>query len=605
MKLFFTLFIFLLIKLSVIAQAGFPDKSFGDNGIMIDKNFPGYNLHIVLQRDGKYIVSINKGKEFSIIRYNKIGIIDSSFGNNGVVTPDFNSDFSSCSEITVQTDNKILACGSLSRNNPTISNIIMARYINDGSPDLSFGKDGLVEFSIEAGISAYTVDFAIQPDEKIVITGLCNKGINKSYIPFISRFDKNGNIDKTFGTGGTVFNYYDNLPMQLSSVVIRKDGEIIVGGTYSYLTNPKFMLTAYLSNGNLDSAYGNNGVALYGFGDQVYPELNSIALQEDEKIVCGGFVRDLQQSPLILSQMGVVRFKRDGSVDSTFSDEGSLIFTLEGGGSAIQTILLQKDGKIIGAGNINESTDSSQFAMVRLMPDGHVDSSFGLEGLSISSIKDASYCDDALLDNDNKIILCGSAYINADDINYLTLARYNNDPLSKKQILIAKIRRWLQHHNGIAWDNMPNIKNYAVQHSNNGMNWNTIFSSRSYANQPRSTANNYADPSPLPGTNYYRLETTSVDGAIAYSNVIAIGDENSSISLSPNPAKNVLQVSGLSSSENTKIMVVDLSGNLAISPKLITNSTSHNLNIVTLKPGNYMLRIESNGAVVTKQFVKE
>jgi uncharacterized delta-60 repeat protein len=601
MKLFFTLFIFLLMKLSSVAQAGFPDKSFSDNGIMIDKNFLGGTPGMSVQSDGKYVICIDViGRKFSILRYNTDGKIDSIFGDNGAVTPVFNSTSSSCADIAVQADTKILACGTA--NHSGVNNIALARYTIDGSLDLSFGKEGTVDFNIEPFVTANATAMEVQLDGKIVVVGNCNKGINGSYIPFITRFDSHGNIDKTFGTGGIVF--MEDNGSTATSVAIRKDGEIMVGGTYAYLYDPKFMIAAYLPNGNSDSLYGSNGVATYSFGEQVYAELNSIVLQEDEKIVCGGYARDLGSQPLILSQMAVVRFNYDGSTDSTLGDEGGLIFTLEGG-SAIQTILLQKDGKIVGAGNINESTDSSQFAMVRFMPDGRVDSSFGSSGVSVASISNASYCNDALLDKDNKIVLSGSSYKNGDEVDYLTLARYNNDPLSKKQILIAKIRRWWQHHNGISWDNMPNIKNYAVQHSNNGMNWNTIFSSRRSAGNQQSMSS-YADPSPLPGTNYYRLQTTSVDGAVAYSNVIAIGDENSSISLSPNPAKNVLQISGLSSSVKTKIMVVDLSGNMAISPKLITNRTStYNLNIATLKPGNYMLRIESNGVVVTKQFVKE
>ncbi|MBS1744671.1 MAG: T9SS type A sorting domain-containing protein [Bacteroidetes bacterium] len=43
-----------------------------------------------------------------------------------------------------------------------------------------------------------------------------------------------------------------------------------------------------------------------------------------------------------------------------------------------------------------------------------------------------------------------------------------------------------------------------------------------------------------------------------------------------------------------------------LSIQTIVNPVSlYNLNIATLQPGNYLLKIESSGDVVTKKFVKE
>jgi hypothetical protein len=165
---------------------------------------------------------------------------------------------------------------------------------------------------------------------------------------------------------------------------------------------------------------------------------------------------------------------------------------------------------------------------------------------------------------------------------------------------------------------MPGAKSYVVQRSADGVKWATVYrspitvnSQSPIVNSQLSTVNYYNDASPLPGTNYYRLQTTSMDGAMAYSNVIAINNEPSTISLSPNPAKNVLHIEGLSSSQNlptgrqAKITVVDLNGNVAWSVQLSANSSSYNLNIAALKPGNYWIKLEVNGEEVTKQFVKE
>jgi len=96
------------------------------------------------------------------------------------------------------------------------------------------------------------------------------------------------------------------------------------------------------------------------------------------------------------------------------------------------------------------------------------------------------------------------------------------------------------------------------------------------------------------------LQTTSVNGTVNYSNVLAVS--NSDIKLSPNPATNSLHIEGLSSTPKTKLTIVDITGNIKL--QAVANTSSYNLNIASLKQGNYLLKIEMNDEVVTKQFVK-
>jgi hypothetical protein len=170
-------------------------------------------------------------------------------------------------------------------------------------------------------------------------------------------------------------------------------------------------------------------------------------------------------------------------------------------------------------------------------------------------------------------------------------------------MIITKIRRWLQHHNGIQWNKLNDISNYIVQRSYDGIH----FSQIARINSNDNSALTYEDPSPLNGTNYYRLQTTSINGAVNYSNALAV--TNNEIKISPNPATNSLHIEGLSSTKNlpagrqVKLTVVDIAGNIKL--QTVTNASSFNLNIASLKAGNYLLKIEINGEVVTKQFVKE
>ncbi len=141
------------------------------------------------------------------------------------------------------------------------------------------------------------------------------------------------------------------------------------------------------------------------------------------------------------------------------------------------------------------------------------------------------------------------------------LASYYNDSLSKKQIIITKIRRWVQHHKGIEWDNMQGTQSYAVQRSTDGLHWITIDRQAAESGQQFAT-NHYSDPTPSStSTNYYRLQTTSTSNAVANSNVIATSNDD--IKISPNPVISSLQIQGLSAAQKTKLTIIDLNGQYA------------------------------------------
>lgn len=143
---------------------------------------------------------------------------------------------------------------------------------------------------------------------------------------------------------------------------------------------------------------------------------------------------------------------------------------------------------------------------------------------------------------------------------------------------------------------MPGAKSYAVQRSSDGVNWVTI--------DEQVSVNHYVDLSPVSVTGYYRLKVTGVNGMNAFSNVIAI-NVASPISISPNPAKNYLNIIGLSSTRNIKLAVIDLNGNVFINRQLTSSNNSYKLDINLLKPGNYILKIETVNQTITRQFVKE
>lgn len=87
-------------------------------------------------------------------------------------------------------------------------------------------------------------------------------------------------------------------------------------------------------------------------------------------------------------------------------------------------------------------------------------------------------------------------------------------------------------------------------------------------------------------------------------NNFADNDILNDVIIYPNPAKNILSIKDLSPAYQTTFAVIDFMGNLKLQA-ITKNSDSYNLNITSLKPGNYLLKIEIGNNIVTKNFIKQ
>lgn len=122
---------------------GTPDMNFGDRGIVYTNiNGRAHANAVALQPDGKIVVA-GQGKMtdvyhpvFAVARYNSVGHLDTSFGDNGIVTTDFTKrpEESEALGLAIQPDGKIVAVGSVG---PYISDhdMAVARFNKDGKPD--------------------------------------------------------------------------------------------------------------------------------------------------------------------------------------------------------------------------------------------------------------------------------------------------------------------------------------------------------------------------------------------------------------------------------------------------------------------------------------
>ena len=216
-----------------------------------------------------------------------------------------------------------------------------------------------------------------------------------------------GQLDPTFGTGGIVTTDFGNIRYSsnaatASAVTIQPDGKILVcGGVPSSTGFSGAALARYNKDGSLDKGFGNAGVV-------VTPSLTpftSITLQTDGKIVVAGPSGGLK--------INVARYTTKGSLDSTFGTGGIFTSGFIVGSDGPSNVIIQPDGKILVADG----------AMLRLLSDGQLDTSFGTAGQA--TVLGSNTASMALLPNGR--ILVGLALATGDFASSGFVTRYKSN----------------------------------------------------------------------------------------------------------------------------------------------------------------------------------
>jgi uncharacterized delta-60 repeat protein len=220
---------------------------------------------VAIQADGKAVVVGTSRclaswcESASIARYGPDGALDSSFGENGVVTGQA-SGLSEANTVAIQADGAILVGGVVGATGAPDEarggKFGLARYLPNGTLDPSFGISGVVRTEFCSEPAAGTVnDLAIQADGSIVAVGSIRCGENRSLA--MARYLPDGKPDSTFNGGWVAFDLPGRAHEELRGVALQPDGKIVaVGGATG-----KFVVTRLTSLGARDLSFGRRGFA--------------------------------------------------------------------------------------------------------------------------------------------------------------------------------------------------------------------------------------------------------------------------------------------------------------------------------------------------------
>ncbi|MEP7094109.1 MAG: delta-60 repeat domain-containing protein, partial [Flavobacterium sp.] len=286
---------------------------------------------------------------FSITNNAQQGKLDNSFNtyDDGINGDGFDNTVRSLAK---QTDGGLIVGGDfLNFNGKPLQ--YLTRLKPDGTVD--------IDFNTGTGFNGKVYSSFIQSDGKIIIGGNFTS-YNGVSIGRLIRLNSDGSHDTTFNTAQAASSGIIN------QIVEQSDGKIIIVGSFTKYDGVTVNRVArILANGNLDPGF------LTGLGAPA--NINSIQIQTDGKIIlAGNFIKfngiDVNK---------IIRLNQDGSIDATFN-----IGT--GFNQDINTMVLQSDGRIIIGGEFTDYNGIAANRIIRLNPDGTIDSGF-LSGTGLSN----------------------------------------------------------------------------------------------------------------------------------------------------------------------------------------------------------------------------
>ena len=353
------------------------DTSFGTAGLVtsdVGLGSADEARGVAIQPDGKIVVAGNAvvGRtatnqfnfDFALARFNVDGSLDTSFGVGGKITTDFNALADEAFAVAIQGDGKIVVVGFATRAVTTGSgDFALARYNANGTLDSSFGSAGKLTTDIAGGIDIAHNVIVLQGTGAILVSGAGttagDAGLDHAGL---ARYDTNGVLDASFGSGGKLALIDKRVGEELA---LQSDGKILLAGSVDIGIFParasQFALMRLAANGSPDNSFGTAGLVTTPFStlDDVG---RAVALQADGRILVAG-----RSSNKSNPDFAVARYAANGTLDGSFGSGGKLTIDFFGSFDGAENVVVQPDGKIVLGGFARNGTRTG-YGLVRVLP---------------------------------------------------------------------------------------------------------------------------------------------------------------------------------------------------------------------------------------------
>jgi uncharacterized delta-60 repeat protein len=310
-------------------------------------------------------------EQWTVVRYNPDGSLDSAFGSGGVAITLNLTQYSNsgrgdrASAVIIQPDGKILVGGESGAGTGVGGSGVVVRYNPDGTLDTTFGSGGVQTLS---GTLAAVTSLAMDGSEIVVGGTAPSDGVTTGFVVDLLKSD--GRYDSAFGTGGmATYNISTNSSDGTNAVAVG-NGLIYAAGTTAAAgaSTNSFAVVAFDSTGNFVAKatpqFENGSLASVASVLTIQPNTG--------KLVVGGFDEPPATGSSPKATAVLVGLNADLTTNASFGAGGVAHI----GGGNIAALVSQANGKLV----VPDGT--SPFSVVRYNADGSIDDTFGTAGVS-------------------------------------------------------------------------------------------------------------------------------------------------------------------------------------------------------------------------------
>jgi uncharacterized delta-60 repeat protein len=344
------------------------DTTFAGTGTVLTPIGPGNDIAYAVAIDSTDrivaggIASNGSNFDFALVRYNRDGTLDTSFGTGGKVTTSVSGGDDYLRAIAIDPAGNIVVAGYAVGAGGN-EDFAVARYTTAGLLDTSFGTGGIVTTPIGTG-NDEAFGLALDGSGRPVLVGQCMVGGNWKY--GIARFTATGALDTTFGTGGKVilsFGSGDDRGIGLA--VDASDRIIVAGQPQTGATTYAVGVARLTSQGALDSSFGSGGEVITPVG-AIHDGGGQVVFDKSGRIVVGGTSFNGSDFDFSLE-----RYNQDGTLDNSFGNGGTLSTDFSEGTASSDVnwgMTIDAAGRII-EGGYAAPHGTNEFALARFLPD--------------------------------------------------------------------------------------------------------------------------------------------------------------------------------------------------------------------------------------------
>lgn len=303
------------------------------------------------------------------------GDLDLTFGIGGYSTfdPYANTGEIYWDMITLSND-KIVKVGYT--NDGGDSDILIARFLPDGTPDSTFNATGYVKADMTIGGNEDARGVCEIANGQLLVTGYM-QGVG-ALNAFVARVNEDGSLDTSFGTNGyTLMNAGDNLIAYGKSVVYDAvNNEIYVGGAAMNNGQGDIFLCNLTMGGGIDNSFSSNGYALLdieGGEDQ----LMKMDRRANGDFIFGGFADSSGVT------VGYVAALSQFGTPTTFGTGGHRIIHFGNNATEVNDLYIDASDRVVVTGDEGTYPNINGYVL-RLTTTGDLDATFASSGVMMS-----------------------------------------------------------------------------------------------------------------------------------------------------------------------------------------------------------------------------